>query len=193
MKYRLLLGMLCGLLTAGSVVAQQNPPHNEPRVVMETSMGKVVIALEPGRAPKTVANFLTYVQDGSYDGSVFHRVIPGFVVQGGGYNADYQSLPAHQPVENESKGGMSNLKGTIAMARTPQPDSATRQFYFNLKDNQALDGSTSQYGYTVFGTVVEGMDVIMAMAAQPTGMESRIGATDVPETPIVLKHISVKR
>jgi peptidyl-prolyl cis-trans isomerase A (cyclophilin A) len=163
-----------------------------PNVVMETSFGQVVIQLDAAKAPKTVANFLDYVKDGSYDGSLFHRVIPGFVVQGGGYDANFKPLATHAPVTNESKNGLSNQRGTIAMARMQDPDSATRQFYFNLQDNLPLDAGAS-YGYTVFGKVISGMDVLDKIAQQSTGDEPRLNATDVPVEPVFIKHVSLQK
>ena len=138
-------------------------PTTQPTVVMETSYGTLTIELDNRKAPQTVANFLSYVKDGSYDGSLFHRVIPGFVVQGGGYDANFTQLSTRAPVVNESRDGLSNRRGTIAMARTQDPDSATRQFYFNLQDNLSLDAGMGA-GYTVFGTVVKGMEVLDQIA-----------------------------
>ena len=167
-------------------------PTATPTVVMETSYGAIVIALDSIKAPKTVANFLSYVQDGSYDGSLFHRVIPGFVAQGGGYDANFQMLATKAPVVNEARNGLSNQRGTIAMARTQDPDSATRQFYFNLQDNLSLDAGMSD-GYTVFGHVTQGMDVLDKIAQQPTGDEGKLGASDVPVEPIFIKRVSLKK
>lgn len=172
-------------------LAWATSPAKLPRVSMETSYGTLVVELDPVRAPKSVRNFLDYVRDGSYNGSLFHRVIPGFVVQGGGYDSHYQSLPTRSPVQNESGNGLSNARGTLAMARTQDPDSATRQFYFNLRDNTPLDGSSAQAGYTVFGKVVSGLDVLDKIAAQPTGDSAELGASDVPQTPIVLQKVTI--
>ena len=127
-----------------------------PKVRLETNHGNIVVELAAKQAPQTVKNFLRYVADGSYDGSLFHRVIQDFVVQGGGYNQQFQQLPTYEPLINESLGGLPNKRGTIAMARTQAVDSATRQFYFNLVDNNNLNASGSA-GYTVFGQVVQGM------------------------------------
>ncbi len=166
----LVLGLLPGLLWAG------------PRVEMETSLGRIVVELNEEKAPQSVANFLAYVQDGSYAGSLFHRVIPGFVAQAGGYDADNRLLPTRAPVVNESRNGLSNRRGTLAMARTAAPDSATRQFYFNLTDNLALDAG-ADYGYAVFGQVVDGMAVLERIAARPTD------GRDQPLSPIRLESV----
>ena len=162
----------------------------QPRVSMQTSLGTVVFELDASKAPKTVANFLAYVKEDGYRGSLFHRVIPGFVVQGGGYDGNYLSLPNHAPVQNESKNGLSNQRGTIAMARTSAPHSATRQFYVNLQNNSPLDGGAN-WGYTVFGKVVSGQEVLDRMAIKPTGPSEELGANDVPLTPIVIKQITL--
>ncbi|MHA6965010.1 peptidylprolyl isomerase [Zobellella denitrificans] len=159
-----------------------------PRVELVTNMGRLEVELDEVAAPRTVANFLRYVDDGSYNNSLFHRLIPGFVVQGGGYGTDFSPLPTYEPVANESANGLSNLSGTIAMARTQAPDSATRQFYINLKDNTALDAG-SQPGYTVFGRVIRGEEVLGKMAAVPTGMNLQLRARDVPQQPIILLEV----
>lgn len=160
-----------------------------PRVELQTNLGKIIVELETEKAPKTVANFLSYVDDGSYNNSLFHRVIPGFVAQAGGYNAGFNPLPTHSPVENESSNGLSNRRGTLAMARMSDPNSATRQFYFNLNDNTSLDANV-QPGYTVFGTVVSGLDVLEKIANEPTSVDPKLGANDVPTNPIVITKVS---
>lgn len=160
------------------------------KVAFDTSEGRVLVELEDELAPATVSNFLHYVQDGSYNNSLFHRVIKGFVVQGGGYREDGSTLPNLAPISNESKNGLSNLRGTLAMARTAAPHSATRQFFFNLVDNTRLDGGT-QWGYAVFGKVVEGLPVLDAIAAHPTGYSAKLGANDVPLDPVILKSVTV--
>ena len=182
------------LLPMFAHAATQSPaaPTTQPTVVMETSYGALTIALDNRKAPQTVANFLSYVKDGSYDGSLFHRVIPGFVVQGGGYDANFTQLSTRAPVVNESRDGLSNRRGTIAMARTQDPDSATRQFYFNLQDNLSLDASMGA-GYTVFGTVVKGQEVLDKIAMQPTGDEPRLGARDVPVEPVFIKRVTLQK
>ena len=159
-----------------------------PKVRMETNHGNIVVELASKQAPQTVKNFLRYVADGSYDGSIFHRVIQDFVVQGGGYNQQFQQLPTYEPVVNESRGGLPNKRGSIAMARTQAVDSATRQFYFNLVDNNNLNAGGSA-GYTVFGQVVQGMEVLDKLAQVQTGYSPILRANDVPTSPIILKKV----
>ncbi len=162
------MGMALLVLLWGALVGAENP-----KVVLETTMGRIVLELYPDKAPKTVANFLTYVDEGFYDGTIFHRVIPGFVLQGGGYTADFRQKPTRPPIPNEADNGLSNLRGTIAMARTADPHSATSQFFINLVDNKRLDhtgkGDSQAWGYAVFGKVVEGMDVVDKIARVRTG------------------------
>jgi cyclophilin family peptidyl-prolyl cis-trans isomerase len=149
-----------------------------------------VLELDAARAPKSTVNFLRYVRDGHYDGTIFHRVITGFVAQGGGYDAEFAERETREPVQNESKNGLSNERGTIAMARTQDPHSATAQFYINLADNARLDGAEGRWGYTVFGRVVDGMDVVDAIAAVPTGPGGPF-RSDVPQAPIVVREARV--
>lgn len=167
------------------------PDNLFPTVRMETSHGAIVVELNRMRAPATVNNFLAYVLDGSYDGSIFHRVMPGFVVQGGGYGADFSERELNPPVLNESGNGLQNDTGTIAMARFDDPHSATRQFYFNLADNESLNPNSRNWGYTVFGTVLEGRDVLETMAAVETGYSEQLGAPDVPVEPVTLLEVTV--
>lgn len=141
-----------------------------PRVELKTDLGTFVIELFPKEAPVTVQNFLAYVDSGFYDGTIFHRVVPGFVVQGGGMTFDFNEKPTNKPIKNESDNGLSNDYKTVAMARTNNPDSATSQFYINLQPNPALDATDRRPGYTVFGKVIEGMDVIEKIAKEPRGM-----------------------
>jgi len=155
---------------------------NNPRVVLETDLGSIELVLYPEKAPETVKNFLTYVDDGFYDGTIFHRVIPGFMAQGGGYTFDFQEKPNRDPVVNESTNGLSNARGTIAMARTNDPNSATSQFFINLVDNSRLDGSAQKPGYTVFGKVLLGMSVVQQIAAEPRGQYQAF--PDAPNTPV---------
>jgi len=168
-----------------AVASPQAKAH--PRVTLDTSKGKIVIELYPDKAPKTVANFREYVKAGHYDGTVFHRVIAGFMIQGGGYEANGNERPTRPPIENESSNGLENARGTIAMARTSDPHSATSQFYINVVDNRSLNYSASpqRWGYTVFGKVVEGMDVADAIAAVPTK------PGDKPVEPVVIKKATV--
>ena len=166
------------------------PAPKTPRVVISTSKGDMTLELDPDAAPATVANFLAYVDDGFYAGTVFHRVIPGFMIQGGGHTADLEKKPTKDPIRNEATNGLKNGRGTIAMARTANPHSATSQFFINHADNAMLDnGPASGWGYCVFGKVVEGLDVLDAIAATPTGNQGGMG--DVPTETITIK--SVKR
>ena len=169
------------LLAFGAAAAQAA----NPVVVLETNLGDVTLELYPDSAPHTVSNFLAYVDSGYYDGTIFHRVIPRFMVQGGGFNQDMQQQATSDPVVNEAKNRLHNERGTIAMARTSDPDSATSQFFINLKMNLSLDWSASNPGYTVFGKVTDGMDVVDAMVLQPTGRVA--GHQDVPVEPIIIE------
>ena len=164
-------------------------PAMATTVVIETDLGNFEIALDEERAPKSVANFLSYVDKQHYDGTIFHRVIPGFMAQGGGYDASYEKKPVHDPVENEADKTRKNTRGTVAMARTSEPNSATAQFFVNVSDNGFLDHtakSGSGWGYTVFGEVTSGMDVADKMVAVETGSQGPF-AKDAPLTPILIK------
>lgn len=163
------------------------PAKGAPRVRLETSKGVIVVELEAEKAPRTVANFLRYVRSGFYAGTIFHRVIPGFVVQGGGFTPGLNQKNTRDPIKSEADNGLKNARGTIAMARTSDPDSATSQFYFNLADNRQLDHSDTNPGYTVFGRVLEGMDVVDRIAAVPT--ETRQGFQDVPRQDILIRTV----
>ena len=154
-----------------AVAAPATAQEANPQVTLETSKGKIVIELFAGEAPGTVENFLAYVESGFYDGTIFHRVIPGFMIQGGGFDADMKKKDTQQPIQNEADNGLRNDRGTLAMARTSNPHSATAQFFINVADNDSLNHtskSTQGWGYAVFGRVVEGMDVADAIVAVPT-------------------------
>ncbi|MEZ5566208.1 MAG: peptidylprolyl isomerase [Gammaproteobacteria bacterium] len=159
------------------------------RVKFETSAGDFVVQLDESRAPLTVANFLQYVKDGFYAGTTFHRVVNGFVIQGGGFTPELKLKPAQPPVPNESGNGLSNRRGTIAMARTGDPHSADAQFYINLADNLELDPKATRWGYAVFGEVVQGMDVVDEIGHRPTGRQGDM--QDVPLKPVVIENASV--
>lgn len=161
-----------------------------PRVEMQTSAGRIVIELDRARAPLSVANFLQYVRDGFYDGTIFHRVVSGFVAQGGGYTPDFEEKPAREPVVNESGNGLSNRHGTVAMARTNDPHSATAQFFFNLADNTRLDPSPARWGYAVFGRVVEGLGIVDGIGRVPTGAGGSFDS-DVPQSAILIESARV--
>jgi peptidyl-prolyl cis-trans isomerase A (cyclophilin A) len=169
------------------------PDNTFPVVLFETSMGAVEVELNRMRAPATVNNFLTYAVAGAYDDTIFHRVIKDFVVQGGGFKTGWEEVPAGASLMNESGNGLSNMPGTIAMARFSDPHSATNQFFFNVADNtRALDPSARQWGYTVFGTVMSGQDVLDAIAAVPTGYDAELDYQDVPLTPVKLIKVTVQ-
>ncbi|MFZ3074776.1 peptidylprolyl isomerase [Psychrobacter glacincola] len=163
-----------------------------PVVELDTNMGAIVIELNEEKAPKTVENFLNYVKSGHYDGTIFHRIIDGFMIQGGGMDADMNEKATNKPVENEADNGLKNDAGTIAMARTQDPHSATSQFFVNVKDNDFLNHSGKNmqgWGYTVFGKVTSGMDVIEKMRGVPTG---RFGMhADVPKEPVVINSATI--
>ena len=164
---------------------------SNPQVVFHTTKGDIVIELWPEQAPKTVENFLAYANSGFFSGTIFHRVIPGFVIQGGGFTADMKQKPTQPPIQNEADNGLNNLRGTLSMARTSNPHSATSQFFVNLTDNRSLDQPTGGgWGYAVFGEVVEGMDVVDAIAAVPTGNVG--GYRDVPKEPIVVETVTIR-
>jgi cyclophilin family peptidyl-prolyl cis-trans isomerase len=206
------LFLLCGQL----VFAQQTPPANPdttppasatppveaqpaappapagpPRVRFDTSLGSFVVKLDKDRAPLTVESFLRYVREGYYDGTVFHRVINNFVAQGGGYDANYQvKVPAHGKVPNESGNGLTNRRGTLGMARSESPHSATTQFFLNLADNPDLNPLPTRWGYAVFGEVIEGMDVVDRMGHVATGKVASFDQ-DAPLKPIVIERARI--
>ena len=156
----------------------------KPVVILSTSQGDVKVELDSEKAPITVKNFLGYVDDGFFDGTIFHRVIPGFMIQGGGFDQQMAQKDTRAPIKNEADNGLSNERGTLAMARTSDVNSATAQFFINLKDNDFLNHGSRDFGYAVFGKVVDGMAVVDKIAATPT--TSRKGQSDVPTEPIVI-------
>lgn len=161
----------------------------DPRVELKTSLGSIVVELNADKAPLSVENFLQYVKDGHYDGTIFHRVIPGFMIQGGGFSTDFKQKPTRKPVRNEATNGLKNTIGTVAMARTSDPHSATAQFFINVANNVPLDfrfPTQEGYGYTVFGKVVTGMDVVGRIVRVPTG-PSPAPHQNVPVTPVVIE------
>jgi cyclophilin family peptidyl-prolyl cis-trans isomerase len=169
------------LLGIGSLIPAAAKKDN-PVVVMETSLGKIKVELNEEKAPITVKNFLAYVDDKFYDGTLFHRVIPGFMIQGGGMEPGLKEKSAKDPIKNEAANGLLNERGTIAMARTNDPDSATAQFFINVADNKPLDKSDDKAGYAVFGKVIEGMDVvdkIVAVDTKSSGIHQNVPAEDV--------------
>ncbi|HEV2856025.1 MAG TPA: peptidylprolyl isomerase [Thermoanaerobaculia bacterium] len=171
--------------------AAQKPAAN-PRVLLDTTKGKIVLELYPAKAPKTVKNFLDYVKAGQYNGVIFHRVIPGFMVQGGGFTPDMKEKPTRAPIPNEADNGLSNDRGTIAMARTADPNSASAQFFINVADNTPLNHTSKTpqgWGYAVFGRVVEGMEVADAIVAVPTTTKGLY--ENVPLEPVVIRKASI--
>jgi cyclophilin family peptidyl-prolyl cis-trans isomerase len=191
MKKASMAVLLCFIL-AGACLAMSTPPAKEgdimsknPVVIMETSKGRIVMELYPEQAPKTVENFLSYVDKGFYDGTIFHRVIPGFMIQCGGMIVGMQEKPTNMPIKNEAGNGLSNSRGTVAMARTSVVDSATSQFFINVVENTFLNHKNetpSGFGYCVFGKVTDGMDVVDSIAAVPTrdkGLYQNVPAEDV--------------
>jgi peptidyl-prolyl cis-trans isomerase A (cyclophilin A) len=184
-KLILFSAVLAFLLSLASNGSQAAPPTDgssgNTKVKLETSLGDIVLELYPGKAPLTVENFLIYVEGGFYDGTIFHRVIPNFMVQGGGMTPDMKRKETRTAVKNEADNGLKNDRGTIAMARTSAKDSATSQFFINLKNNDFLNHGVRDFGYAVFGRVVQGMDVVDKIAAVPTG------PGDVPRETVLIK------
>lgn len=187
---RLLLAASCSLVLASAAFAQS--PEAAPRVKLSTSMGDIVVELAPEKAPKTVQNFLQYVKDKHYDGTIFHRVIDGFMIQGGGFTSDLAQRPTREPIPLEASNGLKNDSYTIAMARTGNPNSATSQFFINVKNNDGLNApSPDGYGYAVFGKVVAGKDVVDKIRAVPTGTKN--GMQNVPVVPVVIQSATLAK
>jgi cyclophilin family peptidyl-prolyl cis-trans isomerase len=174
-----------------AVVAVGGARAANPVVLMETSMGNIKIELYEDKAPITVKNFLQYVKDGHYDNTIFHRVIDGFMIQGGGFEPGMKQKKTRDPIKNEASNMLSNLRGTIAMARTPEPDSATAQFFINVADNVGLDRAKAAdgVGYAVFGRVIEGMDIVDKIKAVET--TNRAGHQNVPTKDVVIKSVRI--
>ena len=193
----LALSLLVSASTVATAGAQAPAPKaattasaDQPVVVMKTSLGEIRLKLYKDKVPNTVNNFLSYVNDKFYDGTIFHRVIAGFMIQGGGFTADMTKKPTKTPIKLESQAGLSNKRYTLAMARTADPNSATSQFFVNVVDNPGLDyPKPDGFGYAVFGEVVSGMDVVDKIKAVKTGLKN--GMSDVPETPVVIESVRV--
>jgi len=179
--------LLCLSLLLPAVASAQAAVPVNPRVVIKTSEGDITVQLYADKSPLTVANFMAYVDSGFYKDTIFHRIIPEFMIQGGGFTADMKEKATREPVVNESNNGLHNTRGTLAMARTNDPDSATAQFFINQRSNLRLDGTGGRAGYTVFGEVIQGMDIVDFIATAPTGQVGAMG--DVPKKPIVIKEI----
>ena len=187
LRRRAVLALGAGLLAITGANAQ-----NAPQVKFQTSLGVFVVELYPDKAPKTVENFLQYVTDKQYDGTVFHRVMDNFMVQGGGMTADMKEKPTRAPIPLEARNGLRNDRGSIAMARTSSPNSATAQFFINVVDNQGLNAPQPDgYGYAVFGKVVSGMDVIDKIRLAPTGNKGM--HQNVPVTPITINSATLAK
>ena len=180
-----LCALALSLATAGPAWAQ--------KVRLSTSQGDILLQLDAEKAPKTVANFLQYVKSGHYSGTVFHRVIDGFMIQGGGMSAELGEKPTQSPIALEARNGLSNSRGSLAMARTSVPDSATAQFFINLSDNSFLDAANARdgHGYAVFGRVIEGMDVVDKIRSVATATKN--GQQNVPIQPILIKKASLEK
>ncbi|MEH6471972.1 MAG: peptidylprolyl isomerase [Halopseudomonas sp.] len=170
------------MLAETTATDANTPPAS--KVKLETSLGDIIIELNAEKAPESVSNFLNYTNSGFYDGMIFHRVINGFMIQGGGFSTDMSRKTTQDPIRNESDNGLSNRIGTIAMARTSAPHSATAQFFINVNNNGNLDYASGRWGYAVFGQVIEGMDVVNQIKQVST--TSRNGFRDVPQEPIVI-------
>ena len=187
------LSRLLPLLSAALLALAAHAPAWAQKVRLDTSMGPIVIELDGAKAPKSVANFVEYVKAGHYDGTIFHRVIPDFMIQGGGFTPDMQQKPTRAPIPLEARNGLSNVRGSVAMARTSDPNSATAQFFINIKDNAFLDAANARdgAGYTVFGKVVSGMDVVDKIWAVPTGNKGLF--QNVPVTPVLIRKASLEQ
>ena len=193
MTLRLRIASLLSVLALSLFLTGTARAAGNPQVVLTTSEGPIVVELFADRAPETVENFLAYVKAGHYDGTIFHRVIPNFMIQGGGFNPDMRQKPTGKPIKNEADNGERNRTGTLAMARTSNPNSATAQFFINLKDNDFLDHTGNrpeQWGYAVFGKVLQGMEVVNAIGGVATHTVGPFG--DVPVNAVVIKKVEVQ-
>lgn len=188
----LILSVLLCICTTSLFAKENKMVESSSKVKLTTSLGSIIVQLNTEKAPVSSANFLTYVNEGFYNGTIFHRVIKGFMAQGGGFDTSFKQKDVHSPIKNEADNGLKNQRGTLAMARTNDPNSATAQFFINYKDNSFLDHTSptpSGWGYAVFGEVVEGMEVVDEMAKQETG--NRGGHQDVPKADIVIEKAEV--
>jgi len=188
----IILFMMLSLTSTLSFSTEKIMSDTQTKVKLTTTLGEVIIQLNTEKAPVSSANFLTYVNERFYNGTIFHRIIPDFMAQGGGFDTSFSQKAVHAPIKNEANNGLKNTRGTLAMARTNDPDSATAQFFINYKDNSFLNHTSqtsSGWGYAVFGEVIEGMDVVDAMAKQATS--NRGGHQDVPKTDIIIEKAEV--
>ncbi len=189
---KLIVFMMLILTTTLSFATEKSMSTAQPKVKLITTLGEITIQLNTEKAPISSANFLAYVKAGFYDGTIFHRVIPGFMAQGGGFDTSFKQKATQAPIINEADNGLTNTRGTLAMARTNDPNSATAQFFINYKDNTFLNHTgknASGWGYAVFGEVIEGMDVVDAMAKEPTGNQG--GHQDVPKKNIIIDKAEI--
>jgi peptidyl-prolyl cis-trans isomerase B (cyclophilin B) len=188
----LIISTLLCICAASSFATGKKMPEPSPKIKLTTSLGTIIVQLNAEKAPISSGNFLTYVNEGFYNGTIFHRVIKGFMAQGGGFDTAFKQKETHPAIKNEANNGLTNKRGTLAMARTNDPNSATAQFFINYKDNAFLDytePTSTGWGYAVFGEVIDGMNIVEKMAEQPTG--SRNGQQDVPKTDIVIEKAEV--
>ncbi len=187
-----LLTLMLILATTLSFATENKMSEAQTKVKISTSLGEFTIQLNAEKAPISAENFITYVKEGFYDGTIFHRIIPGFMAQGGGFDADFNQKEVHASIKNEADNGLKNKRGTLAMARTADPDSATAQFFINYKDNSFLDHTSptpNGWGYAVFAEVIDGMDTLDAMAEVSTGNQG--GHQDVPKVDIVINKAEI--
>jgi len=191
MRFGIILALIVALCVPSAALGGLS---DNPQVIMETTKGTIVLEVFPDEAPETVKNFLQYVRWGHYDGTIFHRVIPDFMIQGGGFTPDMKRKQTEMPVQNEANNGLKNKRGTVAMARTPDPHSATDQFFINTKSNGFLnhkDTTPQGWGYAVFGKVVKGMDVVDVISGVKTGKKGMMG--DVPVEPVKIIKMTIKK
>jgi len=193
MKY-----LIVGILWLFATMVHAEPPKTEakstapmPRVELKTNLGKITLELMPEQAPVSVENFLSYAQSGFYKGAIFHRVLKGFLIQGGGYTTNFEAKPTRPPIINEANNGLKNTRGSVAMARLPDPNSATSQFFINTAENGFLDYSSTQEGYAVFGQVTEGMDIVDKIQAVATKDVDNIGK-NVPVEPVIIEEVKIE-
>ena len=190
--FKVFFSLMLFLFSTLSFATENKMSDSQTKVKLTTSMGEIVIQLNAEKAPVSAENFKTYVKEGFYEGTIFHRIIPGFMAQGGGFDTDFKQKEVHDPIKNEADNGLKNVRGTLAMARTSDPDSATAQFFINYKDNDFLNHSSptpNGWGYAVFAEVIEGMDIVDEMAKAPTG--SRGMHQDVPQTDIIIEKAEI--
>ena len=193
MKTKVVAGLILGLSLClyGSVMAGPNKAPANPTVVIKTSLGTIEAVLYKDKAPISVDNFVKYIKDKAYDGTIFHRIIPNFMIQGGGFDAKFQKRTTRAPIKNEAENGLKNERGTLAMARTAAVDSATNQFFINLKDNTFLDHGARDFGYAIFGKVTKGMKVVDALAKVKTGARGPFGQS-CPLQDVTIESITIK-